>query len=41
MNTFVVILIAVLVIATALDIKFKGLGYKMMPRSLQRLFHKE
>lgn len=41
MNSWVIALIVVLVIATALDIKFKGLGYKMMPKSLQRLFHKE
>lgn len=38
---WVAIILVVLVIATALDIKFKGLGYKMMPKPLQRLFHKE
>lgn len=41
MTMLIAIIIVVLVIATALDIKFKGLGYKMMPKSLQRLFHKE
>lgn len=40
-DMWVALIIVALVIAIALDIKFKGLGYKMMPKSLQRLFHKD
>lgn len=41
MMVWIIIALIVLTIATVLDIKYKGLGYKMLPKSMQRWFHKK
>lgn len=34
---WIILIIIVLIIATYFDLKYQGLGYKMMPKSLQQL----
>ena len=36
-KTFVGVLVGVLAVATVLDLKYKGAGYKMLPESVQSI----
>ena len=38
--SIIVLIIIVLILAAALDLKFKGLGYKLMPQALKKIADK-